>query len=182
MKSANSKVPLGKFAWLVLAAVIAAPTAFFLLVTPKEPDEPPVPPTEKRPLSKLESVGLRDYRDWDGVPEIFAVWADKAHWENDRTRFAYWNPATRSHSYFFEARRTPKGYRFREIPPPRDEGFEWDPDATDDIPLRLYLPVKPDIPVPVLKPDKGMLHRPGPEKVDIDVAPTKLAPEPPKKP
>lgn len=182
MKPANSQIPLGKFAWLVLAVVIAAPTAFFILVTPKEPDELPAPSVEKRPPTKLESVGLHDYRDWDGVPEIFAVWADKAHWENDRTRFAYWNPATRSHSYFFEARRTPKGYRFREIPAPRDERFEWDPDATDDIPLRLYLPVKADIVVPVSKADKGTLHRPEPRKVDIDVAPTKLAPEPPKKP
>lgn len=142
MQSANSKIPLGKFAWLILLAVIAAPTAFFVLVTPKEPDEPPAPPVEKRPLSRLESVGLRDYLDWDGLPEIFAVWADKAHWENDRTRFAYWNPATRSYSYFFEARRTAKGYRFREIPEPHDPAFEWDPDATDDVPLRLHLPAK----------------------------------------
>ena len=180
--SANSPIPLGKFAWLILAVVIAAPTAFFILVTPKEPDEPTAPPAEKRPLSKLESVGLRDYRDWDGLPEIFAVWADKAHWENDRTRFAYWNPAARSYSYFFEARRTPKGYRFREIREPHDEGFEWDPDATNDVPLRLLLPKKGDIAALISVPDKGTIRRPAPKKVEIDVPSPKLAPEPPKRP
>jgi hypothetical protein len=180
--SDKSKIPVGKFGWLILAAVIAAPTAFFLLVTPNEPDEQPAPPVQKRPLSKLESVGLRDYRDWDGLPEIFAVWADKAHWENGRTRFAYWNPATRSYSYFFEARRTSKGYRFREIPEPHDPAFEWDPDATDDVPLRLLLPKKEDIAALISVPDKGTIRRPEPNKVEIDVPSAKLAPEPPKKP
>lgn len=186
MKPANSQIPLGKFAWLILAAVIAAPTAFFVLVTPKEPEEPPARPVEKRALSKLESVGLRDYRDWDGLPEIFAVWADKAHWENDRTRFAYWNPATRSHSYFFEARRTTGGYRFREIREPHDEGFEWDSETTDDVPLRLYLLRRDeeDIP-PSAGVGKGTKHPKNKGElptIKVDVPATKLAPEPPKKP
>ena len=139
---ATSRIPVGKFAWLVVAAVIAAPALFFALVEPKQREESAAA-TVVRPPSKLTSVGLRENRDWDGLPEIFAVWAPRAHWRGDRTRFAYWNPGTESHSYFFEARRTPAGYRVREIKEPRDEGFAWDRDADADSPLRLYLPIQP---------------------------------------
>ncbi|MBA4137386.1 MAG: hypothetical protein C0518_08745 [Opitutus sp.] len=137
----NSRIPVGKFGWLVVAAVVAAPFLFFALVTPKE--KPVSEPTKiELPPSKLEAVGLRENRDWDGLPEIFAVWAPRGHWQNDRTRFSYWNPGTESHSYFFEAQRTREGFRFKEIKEPRDEGFEWDRDADPDSLLRLYLPLK----------------------------------------
>lgn len=180
--SDKSRIPVGKFGWLILVAVVAAPTAFFLLVTPKEPDAPPASPVAKRPLTKLEAVGLRDYRDWDGLPEIFAVWADKAHWEKDRTRFAYWNPANRSYSYFFEARRTAKGYRFREIPEPRDDTFTWYPEASEDVPLRLFVPKDGALAVSVSRPDGGTLSRPAPEKVDVQLDAPKLEPAAPKRP
>jgi hypothetical protein len=140
--AADSRIPLGKLAWLVVAAVIAAPALFFALVEPT-PRTPVEPAKVELPPSKLKAVGLRENRDWDTLPEIFALWAPRAHWENDRTRFAFWNPGTESHSYFLEARRTSTGYRFREIKEPRDEGFEWDRDADPDSPLRLYLPVRP---------------------------------------
>lgn len=146
------KVRLG---WIVLLLVVGAPLAFFYLTTPKERETPLDAPREKRALTKLESVGLRDYRDWDGLPEIFAVWADRALWKNERTRFSYWNPGTSTYSYFFEARRTAKGYRFREIPEPRDTGFQWDPDATDDTPLRLYLPIRARLEDPVRPPQES---------------------------
>ncbi len=151
--SSTEKIPVAKLAWIVLLLVLGAPLAFFFLATPRDVEtEPPTPPT-KRALTKLEAVGLRDYRDWDGVPEIFALWAERAHWKNNRTRFAYWNPGTNSHSYFFEARRTANGYRFREIPEPRDAGYEWDRDAGEDSPLRLFLPVqrRPEDPVEPLE-------------------------------
>lgn len=151
--SSTEKIPVGKLGWLVLVLVLGAPLAFFFLATPREREAPPNAAPPKRPPTKLESVGLRDYRDWDGLPEIFALWADRAHWKNNRTRFAYWNPGTNSHSYFFEARRTTNGYRFREIPEPRDPGYEWDRDAGEDSPLRLFVPVprRPEDPVEPLE-------------------------------
>lgn len=149
----TEKIPVGKLGWIVLVLVLGAPLAFFFLATPKEREAESDTPPQKRELTKLESVGLRDYRDWDGVPQIFALWAGRAHWKNNRTRFSYWNPGTNSHSYFFEARRTTNGYRFREIPEPRDAGYEWDQDAGDESPLRLYLPVRrrPEDPVTPLE-------------------------------
>lgn len=140
--TATKRIPVGKFAWLVVAAVVAAPALFFALVEPK-PREESSAQTAKLPPSKLQAVGLRENRDWDGLPEIFAVWAPRAYWQNDRARFAYWNPGTESHSYFMEARRTPQGYRFKEIKEPREEGFGWDRDADPESPLRLYLPLRP---------------------------------------
>jgi len=157
------KVRLG---WIVLLLVVTAPLAFFFLATPKEREAEPDAPRGKRPLTKLEAVGLRDYRDWDGLPQIFEVWADRAHWKNDRTRFSYWNPGTSTYSYFFEARRTAKGYRFREIPEPHDAGFQWDPDATDDTPLRLYLPIRRRLEDPV-----EPLKEPEPRLPDLKRAP-----------
>lgn len=166
VKSANSPIPVGKLGWLVLLLVLGAPLAFFFLATPKEREAEPDTPPRKRELTPLESVGLRDYRDWDGVPGIFALWAERAHWKNNRTRFAYWNPGTNSHSYFFEARRTTNGYRFREIPEPRDPGYEWDRDAGEDSPLRLYLPVRPRPEDPVQP-----LERNVPPPTDLSSAP-----------
>ncbi|HLP26628.1 MAG TPA: hypothetical protein VK477_13185 [Acidobacteriota bacterium] len=145
----SEKIPVGKLGWIVLVLVLGAPLAFFFLATPKEREAEPHDTPPKRGITKLEAVGLRDYRDWDAVPEIFALWAERAHWKNNRTRFAYWNPGTNSHSYFFEARRTTSGYRFREIPEPREVGYEWDRDAGDESPLRLYLPVRRRLEDPV---------------------------------
>ncbi|MBX3738391.1 MAG: hypothetical protein KF715_16970 [Candidatus Didemnitutus sp.] len=168
------KVRLG---WIVLLLVIGAPLSFFYLTTPKERETLPEAPREKHPPTKLESVGLRDYRDWDGLPEIFAVWADRAHWKNDRTRFSYWNPGTSTYSYFFEARRTANGYRFREIPEPRDTGFQWDPDAADDTPLRLYLPIRARLEDPV-QPPRDTPERPKLKPAPKDGSPRPLEPGP----
>ncbi len=172
------KVRLG---WIVLVLVVGAPLAFFYLTTPKEREVPPEVLREKRPPTKLEAVGLRDYRDWDGLPEIFAIWADRAYWKNDRTRFAYWNPGTSTYSYFFEARRTAKGYRFREIPEPRDAGFQWDPDATDDTPLRLYLPIRARLEDPV-KPPHEPSSLPKLERAPKDGAPARRDSDAPRRP
>ncbi len=140
--AANSRIPLGKLGWCVVTLVLAAPLLFFALVTPRES---PAPTAEKvqPPPSKLRAVGLRDNRDWDALPALFALAESRAHWRNQRTRFAYWNPGTQSHGYFFEARRTDAGLRFREISEPRDAGYEWDPAAAPEDPLRLYLPIRP---------------------------------------
>lgn len=169
--SEKSQIPVGKLGWLVLVLVVGAPLAFFYLATPK-PAAPAIDvdatPTKRAP-TKLEAVGLRDYRDWDGLPEIFAVWADRAHWKNERTRFAYWNPGNQSYSYYFEARRTAGGYRFREILEPRDNGFQWDPDASEDIPLRLYLPIRPRLEDPVKPLEKPIVTPPAQARPAIPV-------------
>jgi hypothetical protein len=133
-------------AWIVAGCVVAGPLLFFALVTPPQPPEEPAsvlpPPSSPSPLA---AVGLRENRDWEGLPEIFAVWADRAHWVGGRTRFAWWHPGAQAHRYFFEARRTPSGIRFREIAEPKDYLFEWDPRAAPDSPLRLYLPIEVEV-------------------------------------
>lgn len=159
--AANSRIPLGKLGWLVAALVLAAPLLFFALVTPRESPAPTLEKVEPPP-SKLRAVGLRDNRDWDALPALFALAEPKAHWRNQRTRFAFWNPGTQSHGYFFEARRTDAGLRFREIPEPRDAGYEWDPAAAPEDPLRLYLPIRARLedPVKPLEEKPSAPHRP----------------------
>ncbi len=132
--------------WLIAAFVVSGPLLFLFLVTPREetPADPPARVAAPASPSRLAAVGLRENPDWDAMPEIFALWAGRAHWVDDRTRFAWWHPGAQRHAYFFEARRTATGVRFREIREPRDEAFEWDPQAADS-PLRLYLPVAIDI-------------------------------------
>ncbi len=128
--------------WLVAAFVVSGPALFFLLVTPREEaagDSPILVPVSPSP-SRLAAVGLRENRDWDALPEVFALWADRAYWEGGRTYFAWWHPGSGRHDYFFEARRTATGFRFREIREPDGEVFVWD-EAAADSPLRLYLPV-----------------------------------------
>ncbi len=65
--------------------------------------------------SKLHAVGLQDNPDWEGLPEFFAIWADHAQWKDGKTRFAYWNPGSRTYAYYFEATRHEGNYRFRAI-------------------------------------------------------------------
>lgn len=152
MKDSN-KIPLGQLGWVVLVAVAAAPLGFFYLAQPK-PRPPAEPlPAVALPRTKLSAVGLRENRDWDGLPDIFALWSAKAHWRNDRTRFSYWNPGTQSRSYFFEARRTAQGVRFREIPEPTQAGYQWDPNVGPEDPLCLFLPIRrrPEDPVQPLE-------------------------------
>lgn len=127
--------------WLIAAFVVSGPLLFFFLVTPREetPADPPARVAAPASPSRLGAVGLRENPDWDAMPEIFALWAGRAHWVDDRTRFAWWHPGAGRHAYFFEAKRTGAGFRFREIPEPKDEFWQWDPDAPEDSPLRLYV-------------------------------------------
>lgn len=111
--SANSKIPLGQLGWLVLATVVGAPVGIIFLATPKDP--PPDPPLIQLPPSKLAAAGLRENRDWDGLPEMFAVWADRLEWVEGKTVFAYWNPGSQSYSYYFEAARKQGKFQFREL-------------------------------------------------------------------
>lgn len=77
--------------------------------------EPPPPLAPVQAESRLRSVGLADNPDWDGLPELFAVWADKVAWDDQKVCFAYWHPGARTYAYFFEATRRDGSYRFNEV-------------------------------------------------------------------
>lgn len=170
-----------KAGWVVAALTIGW-LVFLLLPRPvaqKKSKPPPGPLT----ATSLTRAGLPDYADWAGLPEIFGIWADKAEWKEGKTRFAYWHPVTKSHSYHFEAIRIEGGYRFREIAEPREEGYEWDPGAPEDSPLRLFLPKRPElIVVPVNRADRGAFVSSDPTKVYIELALPPSRPVPPEPP
>ncbi len=74
---------------------------------------PPVAPVVTE--SKLNTVDLADNPDWAGLPEFFAVWADKLEWDDEKTLFAYWHPGSKTYAYYFEAIRHGGSYRFRVL-------------------------------------------------------------------
>jgi hypothetical protein len=121
---------------LVLAGWLAYQTLSGPAVPPPASSKEIIPPP-----SSLVRAGLRDYTDWEGLPEIFAVWADKAQWKNGRTRFAYWHPVMKTYSYYFEAVQVDGGYRFKEIAEPHDSADSvgwWDESLGGDCPIRFY--------------------------------------------
>jgi hypothetical protein len=102
-----------KAGW-VFVVIFLGWLAFVFVPSPK-PDPKSPEKLAARPVSKLRAVGLPDNPDLEGLPEIFAIWADHAQWKDDKTQFAYWNPANRSYSYLFEASRRNGKARFRPI-------------------------------------------------------------------
>lgn len=85
---------------------------------PREKTPPPTAAPLPVAESKLRAVGLEDNANWEGLPELFAVWEGHAGWKNDKAQFAYWDQWSRSYAYFFEASRVNGKVRFREIPEP----------------------------------------------------------------
>jgi hypothetical protein len=134
---ALERTSAAKAGWLIIVLTVG----WMLFVLWPGPPEAPAekPGAIPMPASSLTRAGLRDYTDWQGLPEIFAVWADKAEWKDNRTRFAYWHPVMKTYSYYFEAVRTAKGYRFREIAEPHDSEYIWDESLGDECPIRFYL-------------------------------------------
>ena len=126
-----------KAGWVVI--VLTVGWLVFLLLPDPLPEPTAAADTIPPQVSSLTRSGLREYADWEGLPEIFAIWADKAEWKNNRTRFAYWHPVMKNYSYFFEAVRTAKGYRFREITEQRDSGHHWDESLGADCPIQFYV-------------------------------------------
>jgi len=122
--------------WVVLALMFGW-LIFVFVPAPQKPmvEQPAVKPA---PPSKLAQVGLRDSVDWDGLPEIFAIWADWAEWKGGRTRFAYWHPVMRTYSYYFEASRAGETFRFKEIVEPKESGYHWDETLGEGCPIRFY--------------------------------------------
>ncbi len=109
----KSRFTTTQAAWIALVVFGGWLVFLFLPVSqkPKPEASPALPPMAAQ--SKLEAVGLANNPDWQGLPDYFAIWAEGLDWQDDRVGFAYWNPGSRSYSYFFEATRVGGGYRFR---------------------------------------------------------------------
>ena len=136
MASTDNRISANKVG-LILVLLLAV--WLFLSLYPRSEKPAPAAVTAVA-ASKLRAVGLEDNPDWDGLPEIFAIWADHAEWKDGKTRFAYWHPGNKTYSYYFEAVRQPEGYRFRAIsePPIAETGHYWDESLGEDCPIRFY--------------------------------------------
>lgn len=111
MATSDNRIPANQVVWLLVGLVVI--WVAWLFVPKSEKPRATNPPMVIE--SKLRAVGLRDNPDWDGLPEFFTVWADHAGWKDDKAQFAYWNPGSRSYSYFFEAARSKGKIRFRSL-------------------------------------------------------------------
>jgi hypothetical protein len=181
--SDSHRIPPNRVA-LSLVLLLVAWLVFSFYPRDKTPPPAAPPPVAE---SKLRAVGLRDNLDWEGLPEIFAIWADRAEWSDGKTRFAYWHPVMKTYSYYFEATRVGASYRFREIaePPTADGGYYWDESLGEDCPIRFYRsPVLMKLrPAPALM--QPVLDGAKPENVQIKIPlnETKtVPPSPPAKP
>lgn len=134
--AANQRVSPNR-AMLILALLLAVWLGFQFY--PRRQPAPLLPPVMAE--SKLRAVGLADNLDWEGLPEFFAIVADKAEWKEDRTRFAYWHPVMKTYSYYFEATRGSAGFRFREIAEPHEPDHCWDEEMAEESRIRFYYSV-----------------------------------------
>jgi len=112
---ASGRISAAKTGWIIALLMMGWALFLFLPFGREEKIEPAKTPVERPGEADLAAVGLGYNVDWIGLPVYFTVWAEQAGWENDRTKFAYWNPTTASYSYFFEATRAAGRYRFRPI-------------------------------------------------------------------
>ena len=156
---------------LIGALLLLAWVAFFFV--PRK-DSPTPPVAQVAAVSKLRAVGLTDNPDWEGLPEFFAIWADKAEWKDGRTRFAYWHPVMKTYSYYFEAVRVDGGYRFTEIAEPHDTDGFWDEDMGEDCPIRLWMsfqspPMIPTVPSPAFSSPGLESVKKYPDKIRVEI-------------
>jgi len=112
---ASGRISAAKTGWIIVLLMVGWALFLFLPFGREEKIESPKTPVERPGEADLAAVGLGYNVDWIGLPTYFTVWAEKAGWEDDHTKFAYWNPMTESYSYFFEATRAQGRYRFRPI-------------------------------------------------------------------
>ncbi|HWA26366.1 MAG TPA: hypothetical protein VG734_11945 [Lacunisphaera sp.] len=159
---------------LVLAALLAIWIGF-QFHPQRKGSPPPLAPVQAE--SRLRSVGLRDNLDWDGLPEFFAIVADKAEWKDGKTRFSYWHPVMKDYSYYFEATRENGRVRFREIAEPHDPNYFWEEKPIEESRVRFYYSVPTPVPPP---PALGETIDPAPHdtrlKVNIDKSPLRVPP------
>lgn len=165
--SASENISAAKAGGLVVLLLAGWLAYQIISEAPKTPVAPS--PMPSSPPSSLVRSGLRDYTDWVGLPEIFAVWADKAEWKDGKTRFAYWHPVIKDYSYYFEATRAGGGYRFREIAEPHEADHYWNESLGGDCPIRFYLssPAFPNVEIAPVYLDP---HSGEPLKVKLDLA------------
>lgn len=129
----NQRVAPNRVA-LILALLLGVWLAFQFY--PRKKPAPSLPPVAAE--SRLRIAGLADNPDWDGLPQIFAIWAEQSEWKDGRTRFAYWHPVMKTYSYYFEATRDGASFRFKEIVEPHDPGYDWDESFGAECPIRFY--------------------------------------------
>lgn len=184
--SAGQRFTTRQTGWIALA-VFGGWLVFLLLPSrpPPKPVTPDLPPV--RAQSKLEAVGLRDNVDWVGLPELFAVWADRIHWDGDEVRFAYWHPGSRRYAYILEATRTTEGIRFRALSGVEAQSYERlaaeavaEGTVADTHPfLFLFEPADASSPaLPPLKPNPGAAPDSVP-KAGVDLKADSLVPPQP---
>ena len=111
-----------------------------------------IPPEESALAVKLHAVGLPENPDFEGLPEIFAIWAGKAEWKDNKTKFAYWHPVMKTYTYYLEATRAGGQFRFAEIARPQESAdYYWDESLGEDCPIRFYYSVDSKI-SPAVRP------------------------------
>src|SRR6478736_128647 len=110
---ASERMSAAKTGWVIVLLMVAWAAFLILPFGRDEKSEASKVGALQPGEAELAAVELRYNVDWIGLPQYFAVWADRIVWAGDRTEFAYWDPASRSYAYQFEAIRAGKGYRFK---------------------------------------------------------------------
>jgi hypothetical protein len=181
---ASERMSAAKTGW-VIVLLMAAWAAFLILPFGRE---------EKGELSKvavlqpgeaeLAAVGLRYNVDWIGLPQYFAVWADRIVWTGDRTEFAYWDPSSRSYAYQFEAIRAGKGYRFRllSVEPAALLSSESVPESDTHPFVFTSVESKPDPELKMRQPPMPPYESRDLDSIQVDLKPARLEPPQPLKP
>ena len=109
MATSDNRIPANQVVWLLAGLVVI--WAVWLFLPKSEKPSAVRPPVMGE--SKLRAVGLPNNPDWEGLPELFAVWSSQAPWKDGKVEFAYWNNGARAYSDFFEARQENGKIRFR---------------------------------------------------------------------
>src|SRR6188768_187130 len=110
---ASERMSAAKTGWVIVLLMVAWAAFLVLPFGREEKSEAPKVAVAQPGEAELAAVGLRYNVDWIGLPQYFAVWADRIAWAGNQTVFAYWDPSSRSYAYQFEAIRAGRGHRFR---------------------------------------------------------------------
>lgn len=171
-----------KATW-VFVAVFAGWLGFVFVPWPRPPAEPPRAAAKPSP-SPLAAYGLPNNPDLDGLPGVFAIWADRAHWVDGKTEIAWWNPGSRRYTYFFEVTRVGAGFHFVPINRPAGLNFNDNPDTPPDEHPLNFMSLSEDSGTAerqMVRADAGVLTRRQAEPVKITLEPARLAPPQPER-
>lgn len=116
VSQASARLSAAQTGWVI--ALLMTGWALFLILPFGREDAAAAPkiPVERPGEAELAVAGLRYNVDFIGLPQYFAIWADRIEWMGNETEFAYWNPGTSSYSYVIRATRIgEKQYRFRHM-------------------------------------------------------------------